>query len=82
MHESDGHAAFSYAAGNALARVVANVTYTEEARKISLQQKWGAIRCPTRLVARLASCAYIRVHAPKISLCEFMSAADPELFVT
>ena len=43
MHESNGHATFSYAAGNALDRVVANVTCTEEARKICFQQKWGTI---------------------------------------
>jgi hypothetical protein len=43
MHESNGHAALPYAAGNALDRVVANVTYTKyyrasvRARKRSLE---------------------------------------------
>src|SRR5580692_12311264 len=63
MHESNGHAAFSYAAGNALDRVVANVTYTEEARKICFQQKWGTICHPTWLVAHLAPRADIAVFA-------------------
>src|ERR1700686_2259294 len=63
MHESNGHAAFSYAAGNALDRVVANVTYTEEARKTCFQQKWVAFYRPTWLVAHLASRADIAVFA-------------------
>src|ERR1700686_5356313 len=63
MHKSNGHAAFSYATGNALDRVVANVTYTEEARKICFQQKRGTICCPTWLVAHLASRADITVLA-------------------
>src|SRR6202030_70440 len=63
MHESNGHAAFSYAAGNALDRVVANVTYTEEARKICFQQKWSTICHPTWLVAHLAPRADIAVFA-------------------
>src|ERR1700723_332069 len=63
MHESNGHAAFSYAAGNALDRVEANVTNTEKARKICFQQKWGAICRPTWPVAHLASRADIAVLA-------------------
>ena len=39
MHESNGHAAFSHAAGNTLDRGVANVAYTEEAGEICFQQK-------------------------------------------
>src|ERR1700758_2297535 len=61
MHESNGHAAFSYAAGYALDRVVSNITYTEKARKICFQQKWGTICCPTWLVAHLASSSDIAV---------------------
>src|ERR1700680_4815793 len=61
MHESKGHAAFSYAARSALDRVVANVTYTEEARKICIQQKWSTICRPTWLVAHLASRSDIAV---------------------
>ena|SRR5580698_4391576 len=63
MHESNSHAAFSHAAGNALDRVVANVPYTEEARKICFQQKWGTISCPTWPVAHLATRADIAVFA-------------------
>ena len=63
MYESYGHAAFSNAAGNALDRVVANVTYTEEARKICFQQKWSTICRPTWLVAHLAPRADIAVFA-------------------
>src|ERR1700722_3482590 len=61
MHESNGHTAFPYAAGNALDRVVAYVTYTEEARKICFQQKWSTICCPTMLVPQFASRADIAV---------------------
>ena len=46
-----------------LDRVVANVTYTEEARKICFQQKWSTICRPTRLVAHLAPRADIAVFA-------------------
>src|ERR1700674_1637244 len=67
MHESNGHAAFSYAAGNALDRVVANVTYTEEAGKICFQQKWSTICRPTWLVAHLAPRADISVFALELS---------------
>src|SRR3984957_5511075 len=67
MHESNGHAAFSNAAGNALDRVVANVTYTEEARKICFQQKWSTICRPTWLVAYLAPRADIAVFALELS---------------
>ncbi len=51
MHESNGHTAFSYAAGNALDRVEANVTNTEEAQKICFQQKWSTI-CPQVIASR------------------------------
>jgi len=61
MHERNGHAAFSYAAGNALDRVVANVSYAKEARKICFQQKWSTICRPTRPVAHLASRADVAV---------------------
>src|ERR1700730_10261239 len=63
MDESDGHAAFSYAAGNTLDRVIANVTYTEEARKICFQQKWGTICHPTWRAAPLAPREDIGVFA-------------------
>src|SRR5579863_5472036 len=61
MHESNGHAALSHAARNTFDRVVANVAYTEEARKICFQQKWSTICRPTWLVAHFASCTDIAV---------------------
>src|SRR3984957_11582510 len=67
MHESNGNAAFSNAAGNALDRVVANVTYTEKARKICFQQKWSTICRPTWLVAHLSPRADITVFASELS---------------
>src|SRR5580704_14622649 len=67
MYESNGHAAFSYAARNALDRVVANVSYTEEARKICFQQKWSTICRPTSLIAHLAPRADMAVFALELS---------------
>ena len=67
MYESNGHAAFSYAARNAFDRVVANIAYTEEARKICFQQKWSTICRPTWLVAHLAPRADTAVFALELS---------------
>ncbi len=67
MHESDGHAAFSYAARNAFDRVAANVAYAEETGKICFQREWSTICRPTWLVAHLAPRADIAVVALKLS---------------
>ena len=61
MHESNGHTAFPHTAGDALDRVVAYVTCTEEARKTCFQQKWSSICRPTMLVPQFASRADIAV---------------------
>src|SRR5579859_2917339 len=63
MHESNGHATFSYAAGNAFDGVVANVAYAEKAGQVRFQQKWGTGSCPIRLVAYLAPRADVAVFA-------------------
>ena len=63
MHESNGHTAFSYAAGNALDRVVANVTNAEEAREDLFLAEMEHGLPPTWLVANLAARPDIAVFA-------------------